>query len=117
MSMIKTLAAALSVTATATGDWIQLNETPFMGGGGREDGTDGRNAILAVTPIGGAGVVLLEGHAGPDAPASNTTDAYTVATLNAASPARQEILLPRWIRTRVSVIGTGTTRIALEGVQ
>lgn len=118
MSMIFPLASALDITATGPQTAILLNESPFMGGGGKGGGTDGRNAILALAgAVGGSGVVLIEGHDGTDTPDEESTDWFTVETLNAASPLRQEILLPRWIRVNVDTAGTGTLTAHLEGVQ
>lgn len=105
MPMIKAL-PAIDMTAAAAQTAVKLGETPFFPGG---------NAILHTTiPIGGAGVITVEGSA------NGTTGWYTVRTLNAAQTAQlvAEITdLPPWIRTRVSTVGTGTLQVALEGVQ
>lgn len=112
MSQILVLANALAVTATSIGDPIRLNVTPFAGGMGRE-------ALLHIdAPIGGAGVVRLEGHNSPhaEAPAEDDSEWTTVVTLNSASPRVQEIPdLPAWIRVNVATVGTGTVSARLEG--
>lgn len=112
MPQIKTLATALSITATGAGDAVRLNVTPFNGGHGRE-------ALLHMqAPVGGAGVIRLEGHAkaGAGAPAAGDAGWYTVATLNSTSPLLQEIPdLPAWVRLNVATAGTGTITVKLEG--
>lgn len=113
-TMLKTLANALSITGVAIQAGIALNESPFLGGAGR-------NAILALdAPVGGAGVILVQGHAGlpgKTLPASGDAGWTTIVTLNAASPLEQEIALPLYIRTNISVLGTGTITAKLKGVQ
>lgn len=113
-TMLKTLAAALSITGTGAQAGILLNESPFMGGAGR-------NAILELdAPVGGAGSILVQGHAGlpgKTLPAAGDAGWTTIVTLNAASPLSQEIALPLYIRTNVAVAGTGTITAKLKGVQ
>ena len=105
MPMIKEL-PSVDMAAAAAQTAVKLGETPFFPGG---------NCIFSTSaPIGGAGVLTIEGSA------NGTTGWYTVRTLNAAQTARlmAEITdLPPWIRTRVSTVGTGTLQVALEGVQ
>lgn len=118
MAMKKNLSASLAVATVAVGAAIQLNETPFMGGGGNGGGTDGRNALLHFSaPVGGSGVVLIQGHDGVDQPASGDSGWFTIHTQNAAAAQTTEIRLPRWIRLNVTVAGTGTPNVWLEGVQ
>jgi len=107
------LASALSITATAIQAGIKLNKTPLLGGQGWSASLENQ------APVGGAGVVLIQGHdqVGGSVPASGDAGWYTIATLNAAAPLVQEIELPNFIRTNVSVIGTGTVTINLYGVQ
>lgn len=118
--MVKVIAAAVNTGAVAAQTGIKLNETPFMGGGG-SGGTAGglRNAILHSTNLPPAGAtVLIQGHDAIDGPpASGDAGWYTLATLNSTSPQRQEIELPRWIRTNVTVLTAGSYSGQLEGVQ
>lgn len=120
--MTKRLANAVTVTATAIQAGKSFNESPLLGGGG-SGGTAGgaRNALLNIQngPLGGAAVVLVQGHDSTDsvAPASGDAGWYTLATLNAASPAEQEIEIAPWMRTNVTTLGTGTMTIDVVGVQ
>lgn len=107
------LAVALDLTTTGAQAGRKLNKTPHLGG-------QGWSASLEVqSPIGGAGVVLIQGHdqVGGDVPASGDAGWYTIVTLNASSQLMQEIELPNFIRTNKSVAGTGTATIKLYGVQ
>lgn len=112
--MLKTLAAALSITGTAIQAGIKLNESPFLGG-------QGRNGIVTLdAPIGGAGVVKIQGHNGDATkgiPASGDAGWTDILSLTAASPLEQEIALPLFIRTNITTLGTGTVTIKLKGVQ
>lgn len=118
--MLLTLANALSITAlTPAAPTISLNETPFLGGQGRSA------MLLNNQPVGGAGVVSIQGNPGVvgsdgmtvTAPVYASAGWTDVAVLVAASPLQQEIEMPRYIRVNVTTIGTGTVTIALEGVQ
>lgn len=118
MAMKKVLSASLAVATPAIGAAIAMNATPFLGGGGAGGGTDGRNALLHFSaPVGGAGVVLIQGHDGIDTPASGDAGWFTIRTQNAAATTTSEILLPRWLRLNITVAGTGTPEVWLEGVQ
>jgi hypothetical protein len=105
MTMLKTLGAAVDMTATGALAAVELGETPFF---------PGANAILRLSaPVGGAGVIQVQG---------STEEAgtfTTIATVNAASGTDVEITdLPKWIRLNKSTIGTGTiATVKLEGVQ
>ena len=112
MPAIRNLGTALSITATGIQPGIRLNRSPQGGGSGRE------GIIQLAAAIGGAGVVLIQGHPSPnrEVPASGDAAWATLLTLNAASKLRQELAdLPYHIRVNVSVIGTGTVTIDLEG--
>lgn len=112
MAAIRNLCTALSITSTGAQAGIRLNRSPQGGGSGRE------GIIQLAAAIGGAGVVLIQGHPSPnrEVPASGDADWATLLTLNASSKLRQELAeLPYHIRVNVSVIGTGTVTIDLEG--
>lgn len=112
-TMTLTLANAASITAVAKGTPIRCNVSPFQGG-------QNHNALLInQTPIAGGGVIAIEGNPlqGPTAPVPTDPGWYNIATLNATSVDEQEILLPLWIRTNITTLGTGTMNIILEGVQ
>lgn len=116
--MIKALATALSITATAIQSPIKMNESPFLAGGGLGAGAGARNAIMTMpAAVGGAGVILVQGHDATDLPTQGDAGWYTIATLNAASALLQEIELARWMRTNITTLGTGTITVQLEGVQ
>ncbi len=105
MPMLKTLGSAVDMTATGATDAVELGHTPFFPGG---------NAILRLSaPIGGAGVIQVQGA---DKAAGPWT---TLTTVNAAAGTDVEIVsLPRFIRLNKSTAGTGTIANAyLEGVQ
>lgn len=114
MPMIIKLATAQAVTATGAAAPVRLDKTPFLGGQGHE-------ALCYLdAPVGGAGVVKIQGHASDSATAPLTADVgwYDVLTLNSASGLSNEIAdLPQWIRSNVTTVGTGTVNITLEGVQ
>jgi hypothetical protein len=113
MSMLKTIANAVSITATAIGPGVRCNVSPFCGG-------QGKTALLINNAaIGGAGVVKIQGNplSGATAPADADAGWTDIATLNATSPLEQEIALPSWIRYNITTLGTGSVTIALEGVQ
>lgn len=113
MSMLLALATGLSITGTGAQAAILLNQTPFVGG--RK-----RTAMVDIqTPIGGAGVVKLQGHDADihTTPATGDANWYDIVSLTATSNTPQEITLPNWIRTNVTTAGTGVANIALEGVQ
>lgn len=105
MSMLKTLGTAIDLTATGALAAVELGATPFFPGG---------NAILRLSdPIGGAGVITIQGSA-------NGVDGwYTVRTINAAALQDIEVdSLPPFIRLNKTTAGTGTIASAvLEGVQ
>lgn len=112
--MLKTIANALSIAATAIQAGVSLNESPFMGGAGRN------GLLLLDVPIAGGGTVLIQGHPGLASKALPTAGDggwVTILTLTAASPLQQEFSLPLWIRTNISVLGTGAVTIKLRGVQ
>lgn len=112
-AMTLSLATALDITATGPQAPILCNTSPFAGG-------QGKNAFLvARAAIGGAGVVKVQGNptAGPKAPADNDANWADVVSLTSASPLRQEIEVPLWIRVNVTTAGTGTVTLSLEGVQ
>lgn len=110
MSMLKQLYKG-AVNADETIGPIRMNPSPFMGG-------EGRNAILALeAPIPASGSIVVQGHEGPDLPASNSPEWTTIVTLSPTSDRRTEIALPAWIRLNVGATGTGNVRITLEGVQ
>lgn len=96
---------SIDYTALAAQASVELGETPFQLGG---------NALLYLTAsIGGSGVVTLEGS--PDG-----TTWSTIRTLNAAQTASRWIELtdlPKYFRTRVSTVGTGSGVPTLHGVQ
>lgn len=112
-TMLKVLAAALSITGTGAQAGQLLATTPFVGG-------RNRNAILKLDAVpAGGGVVKIQGssndiHTTPGTSDPSWTD---IVTLNASSPLEQEIQLPQWIRTNVTTGGTGTVQITLNGVQ
>lgn len=102
--------AKMIKTIPATGS-VEMNQTPFLGGGGFGLGQDGRNAIVRVeTPAAG---VMLMGHDAIDKPADNDADWFPLLTAT-ADQSIYEINLPRWIK-RGAAGGTGD--ITLEGVQ
>jgi len=105
MTMLKNL-PNVDMTAVAAQAAVKLGETPFFPGG---------NCILNLDePIGGAGVLLVEGSA------DGSTNWSTLATLNAATTAPLHVEIspnPLWIRTRVTTVGTGTLSPTLEGIQ
>lgn len=105
MSMLKTLGTAIDLTATGALAAVELGETPFFPGG---------TAILRLSdPIGGAGVITVQGSA-------NGVDGWTtVRNINAAAGQNIEIeSLPKHIRLNKTTAGTGTIASAvLEGVQ
>jgi hypothetical protein len=105
MTMLKSL-PAVDMTVLASQAWTKLNETPFFPGG---------NCLMHFEePIGGAGVITIEGS--PD----GVNGVFTIRTLNAAQTAGliAEITgLPKYIRTRVSTVGTGSLLPTLHGVQ
>lgn len=107
---IKSLAAALDITALGAQAGIRLNKTPFLGG-------SGGSAILDIqaAPAGG-GVIAIQGSnlVQEAVPASGDASWATIATINAAAPLRQEIELPAFIRTNVTTVGTGTLTANLE---
>ncbi len=112
-TMLFPIATAMSITATGKGTPIHCKVSPFQGG-------QNHNALLINnTPIAGGGVIVIEGNPLEGAVAPGASDAawYTIATLNATSVNEQEILIPNWIRTNITTLGTGTVTIALEGVQ
>lgn len=108
------IASALSLTATGPAASYRLGTTPLLGGQGRE-------AILNLdSPVGGSGVVTIQGHPSVDkaAPAANDAGWYTVLTLDSTAALVQEIGdLPSWIRANVTTAGTGTLNLTLEGIQ
>lgn len=113
MTMLKTIANAVSITATAIGPGVRCNVSPFTGG-------QNRNALLINNAaVGGAGVVKIQGNPSTSATAPADADAgwADIVSLVAASPLEQEITLPSWIRYNITTLGTGTVTIALEGVQ
>jgi hypothetical protein len=105
MTMLKSLGAAIDMTATGALAAVKLGETPFF---------PGANAILRLSaPVGGSGAIQVQGS-------DTETGTYTtLVTVNAASGTDIEIAnLPLWIRLNKSVVGTGTIATAkLEGVQ
>ncbi len=112
--MHRKLATALSITATAIGAAQKFNTTPFLGdrSGGRRSMT-----MTLAAPVGGAGVVLIQGNDAIDSPASGDAGWTTITTLNSASATRQEIEIWPWMRTNITTLGTGTIDIDLKGVQ
>ena len=112
MPATRNLCTALSITATGAQPGIRLNTTPLHGGFGRE------GMLQLAAAVGGSGTVLIQGHPSPlsTLPASGDAAWSTILTLTSASKLRQEIPdLPYWIRVNVSVVGTGTVTIDLEG--
>ena len=112
-TMTLPIATALSITATGKGTPVRCNVSPFQGG-------QNHNALLInQTPIAGGGVIAIEGNPLQCSTAPGDSDAgwYTIATLNATSVDEQEIILPLWIRTNITTLGTGVANIILEGVQ
>lgn len=112
-TMLKSLAAAVDITATAIGPGVRCNVSPFQGG-------QNHNAILrSQAAVGGSGVVKIQGNPSisATAPANNDAGWADIVSLVAASPLEQEILLPSWIRYNITTLGTGTVTIVLEGVQ
>lgn len=113
MTMILTIASAQSISATGPTVPVRCNKSPFLGG-------QNHNALLINNAaVGGSGVIKIQGNplVQDAAPADNDAGWVDIATLNAASPLEQEILLPSWIRANVTTAGTGNATIALEGVQ
>lgn len=96
---------SIDYTALAAQASVKLGETPFQIGG---------NALLYLTaPIGGSGIVTLEGS--PDG-----TTWSTIRTLNAAQTASRWVELtnlPKYFRTTVTTVGTGSAVPSLHGVQ
>jgi hypothetical protein len=113
--MRKALATALSITATDIQAPIKLDDTPFMGGKGRS----GYLGLQAA--VGGSGSIKVQGHNGDEngtsEPAEDDSGWFDIVTLTSASPLSQEIELPLYIRTNVTVVGTGTITAWLDGVQ
>lgn len=108
MTMIKTF-AAVNMTSTGALAGLELGETPFQLGGNAK--------LFFPDPIGGAGVITLEGS--PDGATSPSTYT-TIRTLNAAQTASQWVELtdlPAYIRMNVTTVGTGTFTPTLHGVQ
>ncbi len=104
MTMLKVM-PAVDFTAVAAQAAVELGATPFQLGG---------NALMYFpAAIGGSGVVTLEGS--PDG-----TTWSTIRTLNAAQTASRWVELtdlPKYIRTSVTTIGTGSAVPTLHGVQ
>lgn len=114
MPNILNIASAASITATGPSAGVRLAKTPLLGGFGRE------GILLLDAPIGGSGVIAIQGNPSRSAtaPASGDAGWATLVTLNSASPLTQELAdLPCWIRYNVTTAGTGTVTISLEGVQ
>lgn len=114
MSMLLSLANALSITAIAKEAGIHLNTSPFLGG-------QGHNALLRLEdPIPGTGVISIDGSdlVQDTAPAAADASWTSLATLQAGSPAEQEITLPVWIRVNITASNaSGTATINLQGIQ
>lgn len=113
MAMIKVLASALSITGTAIQAGVALNTTPFNGG-------FNKTCIVKLdAPVGGAGVVKIQGSplVQSTVPASGDASWVDIVALNAASPLEQEITMPCFIRTNITTLGTGTVQITLKGIQ
>lgn len=117
MAMNLVLANAVVLTATSIGPAIACNQTPHLGGAGR-------NGIIQLDgPVGGAAVVKWQGHPGLAAggtPASGDAGWYdlegtpwTIAT----SKLEIEVAVPRWIRYNITTLGTGSLTARLRGVQ
>lgn len=114
MPNIINIVTALDITATGASTPVRLSKTPLLGGWGRE------GLLHLDAPVGGSGVVAVQGHPSTSktAPATGDSGWATIATLNAASPLLQEIAdLPNWIRINVTTAGTGTLTATLEGIQ
>lgn len=114
MTMLLTIANAVSLTATGKQTPQLLEVSPFEGG-------RNRNAFLNLlaAPAGG-GVVQIMGTdlpAGGPAPATTDASWAVLYTINGSSPLRQEVQLPVWIMINVSTTGTGTFTANLEGIQ
>jgi hypothetical protein len=112
--MNKTLAVGIALTGTAIGPAISCNESPFLGGAGR-------NAIVYLDAApGGAAVVKIQGHPGlasKAAPASGDAGWADIVQFIAGDPLGKEIALPLWIRYNITTLGTGTLNARLRGVQ
>lgn len=113
-AMRKTLASAVALTGTAIGPAISCNESPFLGGAGR-------NAIVGLDAApGGAAVVKIQGHAGladRSTPASGDSGWSDIVQFTSSDPLEKEIALPRFIRYNITTLGTGTLNARLRGVQ
>lgn len=113
MSMILEINAV--VTPVDIGTPQSLDATPLLGG-------QGRNAILHVPELPITSTVLLQG-AGKDAdgaaPAEDSEDWETLATITSVSDPLQEIELPDFIRWNTTVLDADgpNVRMYLEGVQ
>lgn len=111
---IKTIATAIALTGTAIGPAISCNESPFLGGAGR-------NAVVHLdAPPGGAAVVKIQGHPGlatKAAPASGDAGWADIVQFIATDPQEREIALPLWIRYNITTLGTGVLNARLLGVQ
>lgn len=104
MTMIKTF-AAVDMTATGALAALELGDTPFF---------TGANAKLFLPdPIGGAGVIQLQGS--PDG-TTWTTFRSLIAT-DTASQWVELTDLPAYIRMNVTTAGTGSFTPTLHGVQ
>jgi hypothetical protein len=113
MTMLFNLANGLSTGTVAIQAPKLLNVTPFLGG-------QGHNAILQLQAAPAAGAtVLIQGNPSNahTTPPDNDPGWTTIATLTSTSPLQQEITLPQWIRTNVTVLTAGTLTANLEGVQ
>lgn len=113
-AMLKTLASNIALTATAIGPTISCNESPFLGGAGR-------NVVVRLDAApGGAAVVKIQGHPGLAsrvAPTSGDTGWVDIVSFIATSPLAQEIALPLFVRYNITTLGTGTLNARLQGVQ
>lgn len=113
MAMLKNLANALSITGTAIQAGVALNTTPFNGG-------FNKTTILVLdAPVGGAGVVKIQGSplVQTTVPASGDVSWVDIVSLTSASLLQQEITMPNFIRTNITTLGTGTVTINLRGIQ
>lgn len=104
------------VTAVDIGAPVALDETPLLGGQGRE-------GLLRLGSLPITSVILIEGHpatADKSTPAEDSEDWETIATLNSSSDPQQLINdLPAWIRWNTTTLDADgpDVKVYVEGVQ
>lgn len=112
----KLIELAANVQTVNNGAAVALDESPLLGGQGREG-----LLRLPVLPL--TSTVLIQGHpamADKSTPLEASTDWTTLATLTSASDQVQRIAdLPDWVRYRTSVLDADgpVVNVYLEGEQ